>query len=202
MIERVKPQSFGQTIQVRLKNNLEGITPPNVDDDETKGYSKGSFWLDHTSSTVYFCFDAQEGAAKWIRQQESQVLWSFFDNFESGWFKSSAFSRIFFEDFEWMFIDNFEIGWFTSGLFSIIFADNFETSWQEPGTYIVQMSDDFEANWFVSNLFVVTFIEDFETNWFVDNPFTKLLDDSFDVGWFIYNLYSQIYTENFENGGY
>jgi hypothetical protein len=203
MTQRIKPGLFKfEVVPVGPKNNLDGQTPPNIDDDKTKGYSKGSLWLDHVSLTVYFCFNARKGAAKWIKLQEGQIEWSFFENFENGWFISYMFSKLFSEDFEWSFTDNFEVNWFIYNLFSTIFADNFETSWKDPGTYALQMSDDFKTNWFINNLFTSIFTESFGINWFINNLFTSLLFDNFETNWFISNLFTQLYTENFEDGGF
>lgn len=183
-------------------DNLNGHTPPSIDDDETKGYSKGSLWLDHKSSAVYFCFDSERGSAKWIKQQESEIRWSFSEDFEKGWFIDTVFSKLFSEDFEWTFVDNFETGWTISNIFNLIFSDDFGGEWQEPGTYIVQMSDAFDIDWVTDNEFNSIFTDNFDLDWFINNLFNKLLSDNFHVDWFTDNPFTLIYTENFENGEY
>lgn len=49
------------------KNNPIGTTAPDEDNDETEGYSIGSFWYNLSAHTTYVCTDASEGAAFWAQ---------------------------------------------------------------------------------------------------------------------------------------
>lgn len=45
---------------------VDGGTP-GVNDDETLGYSCGSFYIDPNGKNVYLCTDATTGAANWVK---------------------------------------------------------------------------------------------------------------------------------------
>ena len=50
-----------------IKDNLTATTNPGVTDDTTKGYTKGSRWINTSANPkeAYVCLDATEGAAVW-----------------------------------------------------------------------------------------------------------------------------------------
>jgi len=52
-----------------LQNKLDGTVPPGVNDDNTVGYSVGSFWIDVVASPSesYRCVDNTTAAAVWIK---------------------------------------------------------------------------------------------------------------------------------------
>lgn len=47
------------------RNNFSAIVAPAVTDDESKGYSVGSRWIDVAGDDEYVCVDVTEGAAIW-----------------------------------------------------------------------------------------------------------------------------------------
>ena len=46
-------------------NKIDGTSLPSVNNDETEGYSVGSFWHDTTNGVSYICMDASTGSAVW-----------------------------------------------------------------------------------------------------------------------------------------
>ena len=48
-----------------VKRNLSSVTDPTFDDDETKGYHKGSIWCNQTTDNFYLCIDPRTGSAIW-----------------------------------------------------------------------------------------------------------------------------------------
>ena len=50
-------------------DNLDATTDPTVNDDSDDGYSRGSFWINNTSSPkeAFRCLDATVGAAVWVK---------------------------------------------------------------------------------------------------------------------------------------
>lgn len=48
-----------------LKLNLYGTVPPTANDDNTRGYQPGSYWVDRAHDLVFVCADATTGAAEW-----------------------------------------------------------------------------------------------------------------------------------------
>ena len=42
-----------------------GSADPGVDDDSTKGFSAGEFWLNTSTQVLWMCVDNSEGAASW-----------------------------------------------------------------------------------------------------------------------------------------
>jgi len=52
-----------------LQNKLDGTVPPGANDDNTVGYSVGSFWIDIVASPneSYRCVDSTTAAAVWIK---------------------------------------------------------------------------------------------------------------------------------------
>lgn len=49
-----------------LKHNYTATTDPTVDDDNTRGYSVNSLWVNQTADIAYICVDASTGAADWM----------------------------------------------------------------------------------------------------------------------------------------
>lgn len=47
--------------------NPSATTSPTVNDDITQGYTPFSFWLDTSTSRIYFCLSNTAGAADWDR---------------------------------------------------------------------------------------------------------------------------------------
>lgn len=45
--------------------NLVAIVPPTVNDDENRGYSSGSMWIDNVGKQAYICVSSGIGAADW-----------------------------------------------------------------------------------------------------------------------------------------
>lgn len=48
-------------------NNLSATTDPTTSNDNTQGYSVGSFWINVSLDRIYQCVDASTGAAIWGR---------------------------------------------------------------------------------------------------------------------------------------
>lgn len=53
------------TIQGSIKHNMEASTDPNVDDDSSEGYTKGSIWVNNNTKISYICIDSTDGNAQW-----------------------------------------------------------------------------------------------------------------------------------------
>lgn len=62
------------TFDLAWINNLNATAAPTANDDETKGYSVGSTWIDVQSQTAYVCYDATEGAAVWGTDAQADSL--------------------------------------------------------------------------------------------------------------------------------
>ena len=58
-----RPVPVNQAATVLL--NLTATTAPTVNDDQAKGYSVLSQWLDTALSDLYVCLNASTGAAVW-----------------------------------------------------------------------------------------------------------------------------------------
>lgn len=63
---KVSSSSYFEGTNIKL-NNLTASVDPDITDDETLGYSQGSFWVNNTSFTQFFCSDATTGAAVWTQ---------------------------------------------------------------------------------------------------------------------------------------
>jgi len=50
---------------IKILSNLTATVAPTVNDDNTKGYSVGSTWIDVTGKKVYTCIDSSVGVAVW-----------------------------------------------------------------------------------------------------------------------------------------
>ena len=53
---------------VQPQNNYTATVDPTVNDDETLGYSSGSYWYNAVSTDTFFCVSAATGAAIWVLQ--------------------------------------------------------------------------------------------------------------------------------------
>jgi len=60
-------QRAQENIGVWVKNNMEAAVAPTATDDSTAGYARNSKWFDAVGQEIYFCMDATEGAAVWIK---------------------------------------------------------------------------------------------------------------------------------------
>jgi hypothetical protein len=49
-----------------IQNNYTATTDPGSSDDETSGYSAGSFWFNTNEDTLWLCTDATTDAADWV----------------------------------------------------------------------------------------------------------------------------------------
>lgn len=50
-----------------LQNKLDGTSAPTTTNDNTEGYSVGSFWIDVTNDEAYRCVDATTNLAVWVK---------------------------------------------------------------------------------------------------------------------------------------
>jgi hypothetical protein len=50
-----------------LKNNPNASVPPIATDDDSEGYSVGSFWIDVVTDNAYRCVDATTNVAVWVK---------------------------------------------------------------------------------------------------------------------------------------
>ena len=50
---------------LNTKHNLDATVDPTANDDETKGYSPGSMWINTTTNVAFFCVEASAGLAMW-----------------------------------------------------------------------------------------------------------------------------------------
>ena len=57
------------------QNNLSASSVPGVSNDQTQGYSVGSFWVNTTSDIAYICVDSTTGAAVWENLTVSAAGW-------------------------------------------------------------------------------------------------------------------------------
>jgi hypothetical protein len=55
------------------KSNLSATTDPGVGNDQTQGYSVGSFWTNQTGTRAWICISAATGAAVWIPVLKSNL---------------------------------------------------------------------------------------------------------------------------------
>ena len=54
-----------------IKNNLTATTDPSVSDDNTKGYSVGSRWINTVADRAFACMDNATDAAVWEKVTDS-----------------------------------------------------------------------------------------------------------------------------------
>lgn len=52
----------------KRRNFLTATTNPTVNDDNSDGYTVGSFWFNASTGTMYICKDSTVGAAVWVTQ--------------------------------------------------------------------------------------------------------------------------------------
>jgi len=50
-----------------IKSTVDATSDPTVNNDETKGYSVNSLWINQSTSEVFRCLDATVGAAVWVK---------------------------------------------------------------------------------------------------------------------------------------
>lgn len=55
------------SIDGRPKNNFKATVNPTVNDDDSKGFSGGSIWINLTLNYIYMCIRADTGAALWSK---------------------------------------------------------------------------------------------------------------------------------------
>ncbi len=54
-------------VELEQKKSVVSASAPNADNDITEGYKPGSYWLNTTDNSVYYCFDNTDGAAVWAQ---------------------------------------------------------------------------------------------------------------------------------------
>lgn len=59
------PRPFGNSLNGVPLTNVTAVAPPTTSNDNTQGYSRGSYWINTVKNTVYVCTDATTGAAVW-----------------------------------------------------------------------------------------------------------------------------------------
>ncbi len=58
---------LGIPLVQNIKHNFAGLTNPTESDDITEQYSRGSLWFTLGTDAIFYCIDADEGVAQWIR---------------------------------------------------------------------------------------------------------------------------------------
>jgi len=65
----MSPLRVAQAIAVLaagIQNKLDGVVAPTNTNDETEGYSAGSFWIDTVNNEAYRCVDPTTNLAVWV----------------------------------------------------------------------------------------------------------------------------------------
>lgn len=61
------PKPFGNSLNGVPLSNTTATTNPVVGNDNTQGYSRGSYWVNTTTSNLFVCTNAATGAAVWVQ---------------------------------------------------------------------------------------------------------------------------------------